>query len=88
MTRSPVNATTTSIGPSRPSPSRVEAIKIGTVATFGHHARTVTVFTTCTSAGHPLFLDMNVYFHRRAGKLGGGAPRGDLGVELQWLGNA
>ena len=56
--------------------ARWSAITTGTVATFGHHARTVTVFTRGTSAGHPLFLDMNVYFRHRAGKLGGGAQGG------------
>ena len=40
----------------------------------------------CTSPGHPLFLDMNVYFHHRAGKLVGGAQGVDRCVELQWLG--
>ena len=68
--------------------ARWSGITIGTVATFGHHARTITVFTRGTSAGHPLFLDMNVYFHHRAGKLGGGAQGGDRGVELQWRGSA
>ena len=82
MTPSRINTTTPGIQPMTAKPyhgqarARWSAITIGTVATFGHQARTVTVFTRWTSPGHPLFLDMNVYFPHREGKLGGGAQGG------------
>jgi hypothetical protein len=63
-------------GPITAKPSPVDRDHDRHVATFGYHAPTVTLFTRCTSPGHPLFLDMNVYFPHRAGKLGGGAQGG------------
>jgi hypothetical protein len=44
------------------TPIRLSTITTGTVASSGLTARTLTIFTGCTSPGHPLFLRMNVYF--------------------------
>jgi hypothetical protein len=80
-----MNTITTGIDPITAEPrSRSSAITIGTVATFGHLVGTLTVFTRCTGPGHPLAVDMNVYFPHRAGTLEGGLRGVDVSSYSGW----